>query len=125
MAKIPRGYAKSDTVFWILFAVSLSTLITRTNSRFTSAKEEKLLRGLLKNKLTKNSPPAGIVNDTVFVYMDLYQIINIQEKNGILTLKLWMYIYYNLKEPLWESSNFSGVRTMQFPMDSFWKPDIG
>ena len=34
-----------------------------------------------------------MVNDTVFIFIDLYQIVNMDEKNGILALKLWMYIY--------------------------------
>ena len=64
-----------------------------------------------------------MVNDTVFIFIDLYQIVNVDEKNGILALKLWMYIYYDL-DLLWDEAQFGGLRTMQFPMDTFWKPDI-
>ena len=65
------------------------------------------------------------MNDSVMVYMDLRQIVDVTEKDGVLTVKLWIYFYFMLEEPLWDVSQFWGVKSMQFPMDSFWRPDIG
>ena len=76
---------------------------------FNSEAEEKVLRDLVLNKLTKNSPPGAMVNDTVFTFVDLYQIADVDEKNGILTLKMWTYIYYWMDQPLWDPAQYSGV----------------
>ena len=97
----------------------------QNNAKFASEKEEQGLRNYLLGRLTKNSPPAGMQNDSVFLFLDLYQIINVDEKNGILDLKFWIFLYYNMNESLWAEPDYSGVRAMQFPMDTFWRPDIG
>ena len=95
------------------------------DANFGSAAEEKELADLLQARLTKHTPPAGIVNQTVFVYMSIYQIVDVDEKNGILTMKLWMYTYYRFHEPLWDPLKYNNATRMQFLPDTFWKPDVG
>ena len=102
-----------------------SYLFSFCTCNFASLQEENVLSDFLKNRLTKNSPPGGMVNNTVYVYVDLYQIVDVDEKNGVLTLKLWLFTYYRLDESLWKPSEYKGVNRLQFPMDTFWNPDIG
>ena len=67
----------------------------------------------------------GMVDNKVYLYIDLYQIVDVDERNGVLALKLWIFVYYRINEQLWEPDDFSGARRMQFPMNTFWQPDVG
>ena len=69
--------------------------------------------------------PLGMLNETVFIYLSLYQIVDVDERNGVLTVKLWMYLYYKFKEPLWDPAEYSNATRMQFLPNTFWKPDVG
>ena len=119
--------------FIILAILCLSFCTVRSTSTtsenypkfFESAAEEKQLVDLLEAKLTKHSPPAGMVNQTVFMYLSIYQIVDVDEKNGILTLKLWMYLYYKMYNALWDPALYKNTTRMQFQPDTFWKPDVG
>ena len=55
----------------------------------------------------------------------LNQIVDVDKRNGIVTLKLWLFDYYRLDDALWNPSDYDNVTRMQFPADTFWKPDIG
>ena len=96
----------------------------KVSAFFESKTEEKKLSSYLEERLTQNSPPAGMYKQTVFLFLGLYQIVDVDEKNGHLTLKLWMYTYYKVG-PLWEPTEYSNTTRMQFPRNTFWEPDIG
>ncbi len=86
--------------------------------------EERLLEHL-KGKLTKFSPPRDLCNDSVHIYVDLIQIMNVDEKDGLWTVKLWVYYYYFTESLHWNSSDYDGIETLVVPPDTFWNPDIG
>ena len=96
-----------------------------SKAEFESAAEEGKLADLLRAKITKHSPPADMVNRTVFIYLSIYQIVDVDEKMGMFTMKFWMYIYYKLQHPLWDPRKYKNATRMQFLSDTFWKPDVG
>lgn len=54
----------------------------------------------------------------------LTQIIDVDERNQILTTNCWlnqMWIDYSLQ---WNASSFGGIRVIRLPADTVWKPDI-
>ena len=125
--RLPTGLAKSIVNLQVLVILEVLTLsLTPPSFAFFETKaEEKELTDLLETKLTQNSPPAGMLNQTVFLFIGVYQILDVDEKNGHLTMKLWMYVYYRFKSPLWDPKHYKNVTRLQFNPNTFWVPDIG
>ena len=105
--------------------ILISYLSVTANGNFANSQKEEELSKILKRRLTRKSPPAGMINDTVFVYLDVYQIVAVDEKNSALTLKLWVIKYYRLNDSFWDPSSYDNVKRLQFPVDTFWIPDLG
>ena len=66
-----------------------------------------------------------MTNNTVYVYVDLYQILDVDEKNGVLSAKLWVYMYYFTPSAHWNRSEFGGLDFVVVPAKTFWQPDLG
>ena len=114
-------------VILLLKLFTFSSFLKRdllVSAYFQNSAQEAELETLLKNRLTKLTPPGGLVNNSVEVCSDLYQIVDVDEKNGMINLKIWMYVSYKLEEPLWEPSDFGNTTKVQFPTDTFWRPDL-
>ena len=86
---------------------------------------EKLLIAKLESSLPKYSPPADLLNKTVFVFVDLYQLSDVNEKDGLITVKLWLYYYYYSESAKWNVEDFGGIRSILVPRHTFWTADIG
>ena len=64
-------------------------------------------------------------NDTVYTYIDLYQIVDVDEKNGILKAKFWLFYYYYSPAARWNPEDYGNINIMQVPAKTFWTPSIG
>ena len=115
--------SKMPTAFLLLLVPVLFS--DQVQSHFESVEQEEKLTRLITSKLTKTHPPVGMQNNSVFVYFDIYQIVDVIEKDGLITVKLWLYAYYILEEPLWNEAEFNNVSIVQFPGETFWVPDVG
>ncbi|KAM7450867.1 hypothetical protein ABFA07_001558 [Porites harrisoni] len=91
-----------------------------------SKNEQALLKKIFHPNYNLNERPA--VNDsdavTVILGLTLNQIVDVDEKNQILTTSAWVrQIWFN---PLlaWNSSEFGGLKTINVSPKKVWLPDI-
>ncbi|XP_052791604.1 acetylcholine receptor subunit alpha-like 1 [Mya arenaria] len=110
-------------VFWILFLVALSE----------PPAEQQLHYFLLqKNPYNKLIRPSGSTANgttvsklTVKLGMRLSQLLDVSEKNQILTSNLWLrheWVEHRLR---WDPSSFGGINSTHIPSEELWRPDIG
>ncbi|XP_070563034.1 neuronal acetylcholine receptor subunit alpha-9-like isoform X2 [Ptychodera flava] len=51
------------------------------------------------------------------------QLIDMDEKNQVITLKSWLAQRWKDEYLTWDPANFSGISEMQIPIGSIWQPD--
>lgn len=90
-----------------------------------SEDEERLVRDLFRdyNKLIR---PVENSNDTVEVEMGLsfIQLININEKNQVMTSNVWQQFHWKDYQLKWEPAHYGGIDVLRLPPDKVWRPDI-
>ena len=99
------------------------TWATNVNDTSNGVREETLLFERLKNSLPKYSPPQDMTNNSVYIFIDLYQIANVDEKDGFITAKLWLYYYYYSQSARWNSTEYNKPELF-VPPGTFWSADI-
>uniref|UniRef100_T1JEQ2 Uncharacterized protein n=1 Tax=Strigamia maritima TaxID=126957 RepID=T1JEQ2_STRMM len=87
--------------------------------------EYRLMRYLMAN-YDKSVRPSRNASQSMNVTfgLALTQIIDVDERNQILTTNCWlnqMWLDYNL---VWNSSDFAGIRVIRIPAEKVWRPDI-
>lgn len=98
-----------------------------SNNLFVQASEdeERLVRDLFRdyNKLIR---PVEHSNDTVEVEMGLnfVQLININEKNQVMTSNVWQQFHWKDYQLKWEPAQYGGIDVLRLPPDKVWRPDI-
>ena len=87
--------------------------------------DEQILKRKLQEVLPQHFPPYDMLNNTVYIYNDLLQIVDVDEKQGLWEIKLWIFLSYRSDQAkdAWEG-NESLPQTMLFPQGTFWTPDI-
>ncbi|XP_019109479.2 neuronal acetylcholine receptor subunit alpha-7 isoform X2 [Larimichthys crocea] len=104
--------------FWLLI---LSTLLRVSvqgpHQRF-------LLRELLRDYNPMERP---VANDsqalTVQFSFTLMQVMDVDEKNQIITTNAWLQMWYD-HYLQWNQSEYPGVKNLRFTADQVWTPDI-
>ncbi|KAG0424886.1 hypothetical protein HPB47_027910 [Ixodes persulcatus] len=90
-----------------------------------SEDEERLVRDLFRdyNKLIR---PVEIMNMTVEVQFGLsfIQLINVNEKNQIMTSNVWLQLVWTDYQLKWDEADYGGISVLRLPPDKVWKPDI-
>ncbi|XP_053202415.1 acetylcholine receptor subunit beta-like 1 [Panonychus citri] len=119
------------TTLWMLFLSSfllytfplLCLLFFRTI--LCSDAEEKLVRDLFRdyNKLIR---PVELINKTVEVRFVMYliQLINVNEKNQVMTTNVWLELRWNDYQFKWDPADYGGIKVLRLPADKVWKPDL-
>ncbi|XP_065200628.1 neuronal acetylcholine receptor subunit alpha-7 isoform X13 [Planococcus citri] len=87
--------------------------------------EKRLLNNLLRN-YNPLERPVAVESEPLNVTfgLTLQQIIDVDEKNQILTTNAWLnleWVDYNLK---WNSSEYGNVRDLRITPKNIWRPDI-
>ncbi|XP_023282486.1 neuronal acetylcholine receptor subunit alpha-7-like isoform X1 [Seriola lalandi dorsalis] len=100
----------------------------------TACTVEVSLQGVYQHRLYKElmsgyNPLVRPVSDdsnklTVDFGLSLMQIIDVDEKNQILTTNIWLKLYWNDHYLQWNESEYPGVPNVRFPDNFIWKPDI-
>ncbi|XP_016421819.1 neuronal acetylcholine receptor subunit alpha-7-like [Sinocyclocheilus rhinocerous] len=84
-----------------------------------------LLNNLLKDYNRMERP---VANDsqplTVFLSMSLIQIMDVDEKNQVLTSNIWLNMHWYDHYLQWNQSEYPGVKNLRFTTDQVWTPDI-
>ncbi|XP_023652717.1 neuronal acetylcholine receptor subunit alpha-7-like isoform X1 [Paramormyrops kingsleyae] len=86
-------------------------------------------RRLYKDLLTNYNPlERPVFNDshslTVHFSLSLMQIMDVDEKNQVLTTNIWLQLYWTDHYLQWNTSEYPGVATVRFPDSLIWRPDI-
>ena len=74
---------------------------------FATRAEEAAFLEERKNKTTCMTVPQNMVNNTVYVYGDLYQLIKMDEISGLMYIKLWVYYIYEIPELGWDLTEYN------------------
>ncbi|KAJ8417173.1 hypothetical protein AAFF_G00284000 [Aldrovandia affinis] len=87
--------------------------------------QRKLYKDLMANYNPLERP---VFNDshslTVHFSFSLMQIMDVDEKNQVLTTNIWLQLYWNDYYLQWNTSEYPGVTNVRFPDTQIWKPDI-
>ena len=88
----------------------------------TLSSEQEWISSIL-NQTTKNTPHTDMRNNTVYLNVDLYHLLGIDEKEGTLNVKLWLYVTYYLEHIAWDPT-VNGIYFIDLPPYTLWTPDI-
>ena len=83
----------------------------------------KLYTMFLEN-FSEMSPPLDMENKTVYVYFDLHQILDVDEKEGSLSLRATFTTMYKSDHAVWNPDDLNGTTSVLVPLGTFWKPPI-
>ncbi|XP_033965070.1 neuronal acetylcholine receptor subunit alpha-7a isoform X1 [Pseudochaenichthys georgianus] len=111
-----------DSVHFLLFlAVSAFTV----KVALQGAEQHRLYHDLMSNY---NPLVRPVGNDsqslTVHFGLTLRQIMDVDEKNQVLTTNIWLQLYWDDFYLQWNPSDYPGVPNVRFPDNLIWKPDI-
>ncbi|XP_039219051.1 neuronal acetylcholine receptor subunit alpha-7-like isoform X1 [Crotalus tigris] len=86
-------------------------------------------RQLLKDLMEDYIPLERPVGDdtqaiTIHFTLSLMQIMDLDEKNQVLTTNVWLQMYWYDHYLRWNESEYPGVKSLRFSADQVWKPDI-
>ena len=87
--------------------------------------EYRLVKYLMSN-YEKSVRPARSPGEALDVQFDvsIHQIIDVDEKNQILTTNCWIKTIWKDTHLTWNSTDFGNISTIRLPFDSIWRPDI-
>ncbi|XP_061111435.1 cholinergic receptor, nicotinic, alpha 11 [Conger conger] len=84
-----------------------------------------LLKDLLKDYNRMERPVANDSHPlTVNLSMILVQIMDVDEKNQVLTTNVWLQMHWYDHYLQWNQSAYPGVKNLRFTTDQIWTPDI-
>ncbi|KAM7424512.1 hypothetical protein PAMA_000721 [Pampus argenteus] len=111
-----------DSVHFLLF-VAVSACAVKVSLQ--SPNKERLYNNLMKsyNRMTR-----PVLNDsqplTVHLGLSLMQIMDVDEKNQVLTTNLWLQLLWDDYYLQWDQSDYPGVTAVRLPDHLIWRPDI-
>ncbi|KAL3060159.1 hypothetical protein OYC64_014692 [Pagothenia borchgrevinki] len=106
-------------VLWLLMlATLLQVSVQGPHQRF-------LLRELLRDYNPMERPVANDSQSlTVQFSFTLMQVMDVDEKNQILTTNAWLQMQWYDHYLQWNQSEYPGVKNLRFSSDQVWTPDI-
>ena len=78
----------------------------------------------LKSNFNRFSPPQDLFNQTVQIYLELYKVLDIDEKQGLINLKLILIVTYGSNIAAWNPEEHGGIGTLTLPEHIFWNPPL-
>ncbi|KAG7231533.1 hypothetical protein INR49_011580, partial [Caranx melampygus] len=110
---------------WQTVALWLLILATLLRVSVQGPHQRFLLRELLKDYNPMERP---VANDsqalTVQFSFTLMQVMDVDEKNQILTTNAWLQMHWYDHYLQWNQSEYPGVKNLRFTPDQVWTPDI-
>ena len=86
----------------------------------------KKLHDEIKSKSHPYTQPKNFTSDDIVrLYVDLYQILDVNEKSGAIAVKLTQVVMYSCEAWTWNSEDYGGVSALQYPLGTFWVPPMG
>ncbi|XP_002738845.1 neuronal acetylcholine receptor subunit alpha-9-like [Saccoglossus kowalevskii] len=114
---------------WLLYVASaLLLLVSSTAVESGGAGGDThalLINTLLSNYSKYTRPVINATTTTVVSHRILpIQILDVDEKNQIITLKVWLALRWYDEFLTWNPSDFGGINVVNIPVDLIWQPDI-
>uniref|UniRef100_A0A8W8HLL8 Uncharacterized protein n=2 Tax=Magallana gigas TaxID=29159 RepID=A0A8W8HLL8_MAGGI len=110
---------------WFLVASAL-VIVLGLGTRGHEPAEKKLHEFLLSEKYSKLIRPTGnnTVQLTVKLGMRLSQLLDVDEKNQIMTSSVWLRQEWVDPRLRWDPRLYGGISMTHIPSESLWRPDI-
>ncbi|XP_051922149.1 neuronal acetylcholine receptor subunit alpha-7-like isoform X1 [Hippocampus zosterae] len=106
-------------------ALWLLTLVTQLPETTQGPHQRFLLRELLRDYNPMERPVANDSESlTVHFSITLMQVMDVDEKNQILTTNIWLQMQWYDHYLQWNQSEYPGVKNLRFTADQVWTPDI-
>ncbi|XP_058796568.1 neuronal acetylcholine receptor subunit alpha-7 isoform X2 [Phymastichus coffea] len=119
------GHANLQTCFVAAAAYAALLLVVLPQDAHGGAYERALLNKLLSNYNTLERP---VENESeplqVKFGITLQQIIDVDEKNQILTTNAWLKLEWTDYNLQWNESEYGGVKDLRITPSKLWKPDV-
>uniref|UniRef100_A0A3Q1BHY9 Neuronal acetylcholine receptor subunit alpha-7 n=1 Tax=Amphiprion ocellaris TaxID=80972 RepID=A0A3Q1BHY9_AMPOC len=107
---------------WHSSALLLSALI---HVSLQGPHQRNLLKNLLKDYNRMERPVANDSHPLTVVFsLSLIQIMDVDEKNQVLTSNMWLRMSWFDHYLQWNQSEHPGVKNLRFTTDQVWTPDI-
>ncbi|XP_076443426.1 acetylcholine receptor subunit alpha-like 1 [Babylonia areolata] len=114
------------TVMVVVVVVMLGALAPTTHARKEPDPSAKRLHYDLMSSYNALVKPSGGPNHQLTVKMGLRlsQVLDVDEKNQIITISVWLRQEWDDLRLKWDPSDYGGVHKLNIPSDDLWKPDI-
>ncbi|XP_075995643.1 neuronal acetylcholine receptor subunit alpha-7-like [Genypterus blacodes] len=87
--------------------------------------QRRLYKELMRNYNPLERPVSNDSHSlTVHFSFSLLQIMDVDEKNQVLTTNIWLQLYWTDSYLQWNASDYPGVSNVRFPDSQIWRPDI-
>jgi len=87
--------------------------------------ERRLINDLMLNYRTLERPVANESEAVVLKFgLTLQQIMDVDEKNQIISTNLWLNLEWHDSNMVWNESEYGNIKDIRIPPASLWKPDI-
>ncbi|XP_076864250.1 cholinergic receptor, nicotinic, alpha 11 isoform X2 [Brachyhypopomus gauderio] len=110
---------------WNSLALALFGISALVQVSVQGPHQRALLKSLLKDYNPMERP---VANDsqplTVVLSLSLVQIMDVDEKNQVLTTNIWLNMRWYDHYLQWNQSEYPGVKNLRFTTDQIWTPDI-
>uniref|UniRef100_A0A3Q2YSU6 Neuronal acetylcholine receptor subunit alpha-7-like n=1 Tax=Hippocampus comes TaxID=109280 RepID=A0A3Q2YSU6_HIPCM len=105
--------------------IGWETLLYSFSSTTQGPHQRFLLRELLRDYNPMERPVANDSHSlTVHFSITLMQVMDVDEKNQILTTNIWLQMQWYDHYLQWNQSEYPGVKNLRFTADQVWTPDI-
>ncbi|XP_022104190.1 neuronal acetylcholine receptor subunit alpha-10-like isoform X2 [Acanthaster planci] len=118
--------------FWGILLIKVCLLVMPTGSQFWynefalyGGNEQKLYEDLMRNYNKKVRPvwnSSSIVK--VSLALSVIQILEMDERNQILTTNVWIEQHWEDEKMRWDSDDYGGITILRIPATELWVPDI-
>ncbi|XP_020290540.1 neuronal acetylcholine receptor subunit alpha-7 isoform X1 [Pseudomyrmex gracilis] len=127
MAHQTRGLPQLRIKFYNTVAVVLQLVLLTVlpQESLCGYHEKRLLNHLLSNYNTLERPVANESEPLEVKFgITLQQIIDVDEKNQILTTNAWLKLEWTDYNLQWNETEYGGVKDLRITPNKIWKPDI-
>ena len=105
------------------FYLVMWLFLSRPIDCFDKLQQEQAFVDAILDLTTKNTYSSQMYNDSIYVEIDLYQLLDIDEKESVVSVKIWLGIYYYLPQLQWDPTS-NGPYMVAFATKTVWSPDL-
>ncbi|KAK4007721.1 neuronal acetylcholine receptor subunit alpha-10 [Daphnia magna] len=105
--------------------LSLGLFVLLPEAVHSDLNEYRLLRHLMENYDSNARPVANSTKALQVIFgMSLHLLIDVDERNQILTTNCWLTQKWNDSHLTWNASDYGGIHVVRIPYHRVWRPDI-